>query len=836
MIRTDEELRNLYFTDSGVWPDNVIGAIDAEHLRSGVLDTYDTLNDFMGDNTDIFSYNKKLYVSKNGNDISGDGSFHAPYATFSFANAAASGTPTERVIIEGGPGWFVETNPINTKAFVNIKGQAPNSTVIVAASTAHLINLNENVYIANLGFVAHDDYYAINIIGSGLCAMENVAFLGGSGGILIDGVDARVSASNIKGVSSESACLIDVKAGELDAYNVEVPEIGYYRDSIMSIDGPNATIHSWTYNDESPAGSKSISITNFGVGNFRGGRITGKDYGFYAEDSYFLLDGYTMIGNATGVYMPTGTTRSGLSNITLTGNQMDVYLQCSGGLTFSGSANADLVQVTNTDLNIIGSFLNTKPGDEGLNVLGELHVGTANRPAESTFGGGDSYNDNMLVYTSGVAEGVTNVTAIAQSNSGSSFPLPSGVGDTMYLCSTKIEGDSFHSIHGIKITISSPVHAADEAQYDATVTGGTIADGDYDVYDTFGGEALYKEDTSDYYIFYAQGYWCMYDALPASNFKRRDADYVSIILEGDYDAQNGNSGTPTLDYNERTENPDGWEYFNSIAGWTAFGTMGTKSDGRYLPVKEVASIIGSHQIRFDARLNDSFEWDESDPFGLGESHYWVRVIMGDNLTDPGGIEQIKLHTSRTEINSDGFVEYFGKGRPVGKLPWTKEQIKPTSLGNLSDVDLYLSDNIVIGGDENGFSAGQNAGFGSTMPDDMDTSTPVNFGLTVRPAATGTVLYTIRWTYAEPGSLIFISTAGPATHVNEQSLSGSLAVGVGQIITISELLSFTGSISRRDHGAGDIIAVSFEQTGGPAIALIDVSGRYLRWCSGGHIGV
>lgn len=41
-IRTDSELRSLYFTSSGEWPDNIIGDITPADLRSGVLDTYDT--------------------------------------------------------------------------------------------------------------------------------------------------------------------------------------------------------------------------------------------------------------------------------------------------------------------------------------------------------------------------------------------------------------------------------------------------------------------------------------------------------------------------------------------------------------------------------------------------------------------------------------------------------------------------------------------------------------------------------------------------------------------------------------------------------------------------
>ena len=36
-IRTDSELRSLYFTSSGTWPDNIAGDITPDDLRSGTF-------------------------------------------------------------------------------------------------------------------------------------------------------------------------------------------------------------------------------------------------------------------------------------------------------------------------------------------------------------------------------------------------------------------------------------------------------------------------------------------------------------------------------------------------------------------------------------------------------------------------------------------------------------------------------------------------------------------------------------------------------------------------------------------------------------------------------
>ena len=170
---------------------------------------------------------------------------------------------------------------------------------------------------------------------------------------------------------------------------------------------------------------------------------------------------------------------------------------------------------------------------------------------------------------------------------------------------------------------------------------------------------------------------------------------------------------------------------------------------------------GSYQVRYDLLLQDD-NWSKSDPVSFGTDLYWIRIRIENAINATPVIEQFKLHTNRTELNADGFIEYFGKGRPIGKLPWIAQQIAPTSLGNLADGDVYFSDNIALGGRENVFGNGDNAGFSSSMPNDFDTSTPVGFTMVFRAATTGTTAYTIRWTYAEPGTNAYSNTTGAPT--------------------------------------------------------------------------
>jgi len=65
-IRTDADLRELYFTTSGVWPDNVVGDISAADLRAGVLDTYDTINDTITDSVQDSDFSADGLMARNG--------------------------------------------------------------------------------------------------------------------------------------------------------------------------------------------------------------------------------------------------------------------------------------------------------------------------------------------------------------------------------------------------------------------------------------------------------------------------------------------------------------------------------------------------------------------------------------------------------------------------------------------------------------------------------------------------------------------------------------------------------------------------------------------------
>jgi hypothetical protein len=99
----------------------------------------------------------------------------------------------------------------------------------------------------------------------------------------------------------------------------------------------------------------------------------------------------------------------------------------------SGSFKADLVDAPQAYIAqdaVVLIFEEESAGDRGLNIWGELHVGSFEAGKEAVFGGGDSHTRGMKVFTNTnlLAGAWVDETADAASGSGSTFTLFPGVG------------------------------------------------------------------------------------------------------------------------------------------------------------------------------------------------------------------------------------------------------------------------------------------------------------------------------------------------------------------------------------------------------------------------
>ena len=105
---------------------------------------------------------------------------------------------------------------------------------------------------------------------------------------------------------------------------------------------------------------------------------------------------------------------------------------------------------------LYGIIIDDKEDDEGVNILGELHVGIPEIGAESVLGEGDSYTRGMLVYTETELNVFTDVSDIAASASASTFTFPGVVADnSIYFASTLNNSGGFLKHYGIKAKIDT---------------------------------------------------------------------------------------------------------------------------------------------------------------------------------------------------------------------------------------------------------------------------------------------------------------------------------------------------------------------------------------------
>lgn len=284
------------------------------------------------------------------------------------------------------------------------------------------------------------------------------------------------------------------------------------------------------------------------------------------------------------------------------------------------------------------------------------------------------------------------------------------------------------------------------------------------------------------------------------------------------------------------------EYWNGSA-WTEFGVMRTQGESPYLPVigNLIDSAPGPYQMRSCAKLNDL--WEKNDPISSGTDRYWARIrITSDIITSPI-FEQIKIHSNRTEINSDGWLEYFGKARPIGRFPWNYGMVQ-AAVSSPGDQDQLLSDTLDVGKIENAFAnnVSDRVGFLAPVPFDLDTSTPIKFRWAARYSDnTGDVIWNIRSGYSTSNDIVYISQAGaPTTHPTQilTTITETVPSTIGQIMWHMVEIPVYNMNPRNIDGISDMLWVTIERDGttdtfNGIAGLIAVAGDYLKWTEGGH---
>lgn len=692
-----------------------------------------------------FAPKNTLLVSETGGD----------YKTIKDAlDSITDATQLNQYTIQVGPGNYLENNPIQCKEWVSVRSIGGSVVTAIVAK-----NANEDLFTM-AAFVSIRGFNFFNVLGTGFAI--NMSIPGESvitdciaaecsNGFLIDNINADLNITNCAIFNSGVTTIygLHILAGS-STVTIFKATSGSTITTLIELDGLNSIA---ILNNVTSFGSgldTAIMIKN-------GAEVLGA-----TGNIQNCVDGLVLSGNNTKVRFDvlklSNATQDGfrIENVG-TGIELELFATTIVGCQrFNFNVlNPNVIVAGNGFTELDKSFvipgaqfyaylLDIKEGDEGLNILGELHVGTPARPAESAFGEGDSYTTGMLVYTETDGGVFVDESAAAASASGSTVTYPDvTVNSAIYIASSLSNMINVIAHYGIKTIID------------------TIA--------VFGSG--------------------------------------NIILE----------------------------YWNG-SSWIEENAMEVDAGGSYWPhAKNYFQEGGPKHIRYNPKLAID-NWTKNDPIvpALGTDYFWIRFRIESEVTTVPIFEQIKLHANTFEPNADGWIEYRGKARPIGQLPFAIGEDKALE-GNLGNQTLYINENIGAGLNQNSFN-GINDKIGRFffVPLELDTSAPIELKIAGRPSGTGTIQFTVRWDSKTQGEIAY--TTEPSLAPGSRSVSVSKSVVSGEIAIYSFELDVSDVISRRENGEPDFIGMTIHSDilGGLSFAMIAIEANYTKWCQGGHI--
>ena len=272
------------------------------------------------------------------------------------------------------------------------------------------------------------------------------------------------------------------------------------------------------------------------------------------------------------------------------------------------------------------------------------------------------------------------------------------------------------------------------------------------------------------------------------------------------------------------------EYWNGST-WTEFNACTSLSEPPFWKYrKEYFNRTGSYHIKFNPAILD--DWAENDPVSLGSDRHWMRFRIVNTITTAPIFEQFKVHTSRSEKNTDGTDEYHGKGRTIKKL--VLDAAGPIE-GNMQSSDIYVDENVGVAFVNNRFTQTSDIyGFSFELPEDCDTSGVIILAWKGKFASAGNPQFTVRANIVNPGDAYTNSEPG-ASGKTKTVLSTIRAVTANVREDFKVELDISDAIPSRDGGFGDEIWITvqnttrsgnFDHTKYSANYLSDFNGRHL----------
>jgi hypothetical protein len=664
--------------------------------------------------------------------------------------------PTKRYTIQISSGLYTEDNPLQAKEYVAVVSNGDlQTTRIIAANPDEDLLIMANLFtIEGVAFwgVSGANNYAVNQSTAASTTLTRCMFGECTNGILVNDANAQLVVNDIAFFNPTVSLIRGVycQSGVFNAYDLfaNYGTIG----TLVEITGVNSSSVLNNVNSVLSTLTTGISIKDSATVDVNHGKLNNMATGIEIEGGVHVHFNAVRIDNAT------------VDGVRVNNVGADAFLNAQGTIV-ENSTNFDFnilsptclvvgnVTISINKLNLIpgskfyGTILDLEEDDEGVNILGELHVGLPERGTESVFGEGDSYTRGMLVYTETPGNIFVDVSADAQSASVSTFTFPgSNLNNAIYVASTLQNADTGDKLqhYGIKSNVTNA-------------------------------------------------------GIPGTN--------GNIVIE----------------------------YYNGVS-WIEVNGMEVTNDGSYYPqAKNYFEEVGAgHHLRYNNELAiDS--WTKHDPVGidLGTDYYWVRFRIESAIQTRPVFEQFKLHTNRTELNADGWLEYFGKARPIGQLASNFSAAGPFD-GIMSSEDLFINNNLAVGYTLNKFNdTGDITGIEQYLPFDADTSTPIKLQWSGLFTNSQSVEFTIRWGWVKQGDTYF--TSNPLVQPNLNIITVPKVVIAGIVEEFEASLNIERMIARRAVGQGDKLMISMQVTtlnGSFSIGPSQIT--YTKWCEGGHI--
>jgi len=285
-----------------------------------------------------------------------------------------------------------------------------------------------------------------------------------------------------------------------------------------------------------------------------------------------------------------------------------------------------------------------------------------------------------------------------------------------------------------------------------------------------------------------------------------------------------------------------WEYWNGL-DWVVFKVMQNSAECPYYTSDgSFISAVDKYHIRFGVTTQTPAVAKNLNGF----TKKWMRLRIVSDISGVPVVESIKLHTNCTEINKDGYIEYFGNARVVCQLPFNFHSFCGTSVPT-GNQDIFISDSLNLKVTNNKFSDSQitRIGFSAFLPNNADISFPLKLKLAFigDSNTAGTIDWILKYSCTTAESAIYHNAddapTDPAecgTVLKTTSLSSnSCNKDCRETIEIP----IHGLIINPSSGNEHIIWVTLERdaitdTYPGSVSLVQTKLIYVTWNSGTHL--